>query len=94
MSNSIFKNQGFLILKLDTGIDLSLSVNRKILFKRPDGVSGFFTATIEGTKIVYQFNNTDLNVAPGIWQFQAYCEINGKTAYGDIFKKNIDLTLE
>lgn len=97
MSSPIFKNQGYLILKLDTGIETSIlaaAASKKILFKRPDGSKGSYDATVEGTKLIYQMLNSDLNLAPGLWEFQAYCEIDTKKAFGSIFKKIVDSNLE
>jgi hypothetical protein len=87
--NSIFTTQGFLVIVLDTGIDLSLASVTKIIYKKPSGRKGEFTATVfETTKLRYQFTNADLDVS-GEWQFQAYVIIGGLNAYGEIVRQSI-----
>ena len=91
--NSIFTTQGFLVIVLDTGIDLTLASVTKIIYKKPSGRKGEFTATVfETTKLRYQFTNTDLDIA-GYWTFQAYVVIGGLNAYGEIVGQRITKTL-
>jgi hypothetical protein len=93
---SIFKNQGYLTITLDTGLDLSAlgAANLKILVKKPDGTKTSYTASIVSvTKLQYTVSNTDLS-AEGLWEFQAYCEIATKKAYGDIFRYSVSSNLE
>jgi hypothetical protein len=88
MSN-VFKNQGYFNLLLDTDIDLSSATVTRILYKNPRGASGYFTATVTATtKLSYQFTNADFAYS-GEWQFQAYVEIGGLKAYGDIVYQTI-----
>lgn len=97
MSSSIFKGQGYLTIKLDTGLTtavLATGTNHKILYKKPDGTKSFFVAVPETTFLTYNFANADLNNAPGVWEFQTYTEIGTRKAYGDIFRKNVEITLE
>jgi hypothetical protein len=87
--SAVFTTQGYLVIVLDTGIDLSLAATTKILYKKPTGVRGEFTATVfETTKLRYQFTNADLDVS-GEWQFQAYVTIGGLNAYGEIVRQSI-----
>jgi hypothetical protein len=91
--SAIFTTQGFLVIVLDTGIDLSTASNLKILYKKPSGVKGEFTATVfETTKLRYQFDNDNLDI-PGQWSFQAFVTIGGLNAYGEIVRQKIDRTL-
>jgi hypothetical protein len=89
----IFKNQGYLVIRLDTGLDLSSASNLQILYKKPSGVKGSYSAIAEGTKLTYAFTNADLNET-GIWEFQTYLSMGGRDGYGDIFKCSIEQTLE
>lgn len=91
--SAIFTTQGYLVIVLDTGIDLSTASVTKILYRKPSGVKGEFTATVfETTKLRYQFTNTDLDL-PGQWSFQAYVVIGGLNAYGEIVRQSISKTL-
>ncbi len=91
MSN-VFNKQSLLIYKLDTGLDLTAASVKKILYKKPDGSKGGWDASVEGTKLVYNFNDTDINVS-GEWEFQAYVEIGGKKGYGDVVTEHFKLNL-
>lgn len=87
---SIFQNQGYLTIKLDTNLDISTSSDTRILYKKPDGTRGFWEAdSIENNKIiVYDATNDDLDI-PGVWTFQAFATIDGRNAYGDYVQKEI-----
>ena len=89
----LFKNQGYVTLSFDTGLDLTNATGQKILFKRPDGTKGSFVAVISGTKLTYDMANADLNQAPGMWQFQAYFQVNGRDGYGDIVNISVEENL-
>jgi hypothetical protein len=86
---SVFKNQGYFVLTLNTGINISTATVTRINYKKPNGVTGYFEATIsETTKLIYQLTNDDLDIA-GLWQLQAYVEIGGLKAYGEIVYQEI-----
>lgn len=87
---SIFQNQGLLTLKLDTGQDVSACTVKRILYKKPDGSSGYWAAdSIESnTILVYNVANADLDQA-GVWTFQAFVTIGGKNGYGEYVQKEI-----
>lgn len=81
---SVFKKQSLLTLKLETNYDdLAAATVKRILFKRPDGTEGFWNADQEGTLLVYNLQNGDIN-KEGNWQFQTYIEVGGKNAPGTI----------
>lgn len=87
--SSIFKNQGYFVLILDTGISLAAATVTKIKYRKPSGTTGAFTATVtETTKLQYQFANDDLDEV-GKWEFQAYVEFTGLQAYGEIVEQEI-----
>ena len=80
---SLFTTQGYFTLVLETGVTITAATVSKILYKDPEGTTGFFDADISGTTALsYQFDNTEITV-PGDWEFQAYVEIGGLRAYGD-----------
>jgi len=86
---SVYVNQGYLLLILETGIDISAASVLKIKYKKPDGSSGNYPGTLHGTtQIQYQFANIDLNIS-GSWQFQAWVTIGGLDAYGDVASINV-----
>lgn len=85
----IFKDQGYSILTLDTGIDISGATIKRILWVKPDKSTGYFDAELSGNKkLVYQASNETWD-QEGKWYFQAYVEIGGLKAFGDIVNENI-----
>jgi hypothetical protein len=86
--SKVFKNQGYYTITLDTGLDLTSATVTRILYKKPNGVKGYFTATKSGTSLTYQCSNADLDVS-GNWQFQAYVEIGGLKGFGDFIWQNV-----
>lgn len=82
----IFNTQGYLSIKLDTGVNLTSvnATNLSIKYKKPSGETGTWSASItETTKLIYNFTNTDLDEI-GLWQAQAFFRVDGKNAYCDI----------
>ena len=67
---------------LDTGIDLS-GATLKIKYRKPDGSSGEWTATIgDSTNIMkYETRESDLDVK-GLWRIQAYAEFGTQGCHG------------
>jgi hypothetical protein len=89
----IFKDQGYSTITLETGLDLTSATVTRILYKNPIGGTGYFTATVSNTTaLTYQATNSDWNYS-GEWQFQAYVEIGGLKAYGDIVYQTIEAHL-
>lgn len=87
---SIFVEQGYSTITLDTGIDITAATVTRILYKNPSGVTGYFTASVvETTKLRFQLTDTSIT-ANGPWQLQAYVEIGGLNAYGEIVTENIE----
>jgi hypothetical protein len=86
---SIFTDQGYSTITLETGVDCTSATVKRILWKNPNGTTGYFTATVTNTTaLTYQATDTDWTVS-GEWQFQAYVEIGGLNAYGDIVYQTI-----
>jgi len=83
--SDIFKSQTLLTVKLETGLTITSATVKKILYRKPDGTTGFWTATADGTtKLAYEVNlATDIDQA-GIWKLQTFVTLSGKDGYGDI----------
>jgi hypothetical protein len=91
--SDVFEGQSLLQIKLDTGISLTGTTVKKILFKKPNGEHGEWVVnTTEGTKLVYDVSDTDIEIA-GNWQLQSYVEIAGKKGYGTIVTQNFKQSL-
>ena len=85
--NQVFNGQSLLQLKIDTGIILTGATELKILYKKPNGTTGeWIVTTTEGTKLVYNIGDTDIDAA-GTWELQAYVLTGGKKGYGEIIKQ-------
>jgi len=80
MSN-IFIHQRIAPIVLDTGVSLASATNQKIKYRKPNGVTGFWSATIVGTTLTYTVTGTDVDII-GNWRLQAYYEISGQPVWG------------
>jgi hypothetical protein len=79
---NVFVTQGYYLLTLETGIDISSASVRQIKYKKPNGTTGSWNADLVGTtKMSYQFSNETLDT-PGNWSVQAYVVIGGLYAFG------------
>lgn len=89
----IFKTQSLLTLKLDTGTNVTSATVKQILFKKPDGTTGQWNATLEGTTVLtYAVGNNDLD-QDGYWEFQAYVEIGSLKGFGLIVREQVRLSI-
>jgi hypothetical protein len=84
---SLFAKQKKLKIWADSKIDLTAATNPKIIFIDPDGQKAYWPGVIEGTLVTYEIQTTD-NILVGIYNVQAYAEIDGKTIYGEIKQLN------
>ena len=92
--SSIFKNQDYLTIRLDTNVDISSATSREILYQKPDGSTGEWDAVLYGTtQMEYLVEPGDLDQA-GEWQFQSKFVLNGETGYGEKAYKKIDKNLD
>ncbi len=89
MSVEIFKGQSYR-LELNSGIDLSGATLLKLLYVKPDAVEGFWPGTLDSdnTSIFYDVTPTN-NDMSGVWKYQLYVEVGGKTYYGSIVQNKI-----
>jgi hypothetical protein len=94
--SDVFKNQKLLIIKVDCLTDLSTGANFKIMYRKPSGQVGSWTATKDGatTKIMVSCDDGKIDQA-GVWEFQAYFEEDEAPIFGDLvtqeFKEPITL---
>ena len=77
----------------DTGTDISTASVSRIYYKKPDGTTGYWAATISGTTdLVYDIPDTDLDTE-GTWTFYAYVQYPAGTIYqGDPVQREIRRT--
>lgn len=83
---SYFITSGIITLRLDTEIDISTATVKKILYKKPSGVTGGWDAIADGNTLTYDLTNTDIDIT-GVWQFQTYVEIGGEKGFGEIVEQ-------
>ena len=86
---SLFKGQSYLTITLDCGTTVAAATVARILYEKPDGTKGYWTATATGTELSYTLVNGNIDQS-GVWKLQAYVEIGGKKAYGEITTKIIN----
>jgi hypothetical protein len=86
---SVFKTQSLITLRLATGIDLSSATTTRILYKKPLGTKGYFSASVDGQTLEYEIQDSDIDQA-GIWEFQSYIEVGGRKGFGDIAKQHFE----
>ena len=78
-----FIGAGLPTIRLDTDLDLSSATVKRILYEKPDGTTGYWTATADDTYLTYNLANGDIDQR-GQWKFQTYIEVSGEKAYGRI----------
>jgi hypothetical protein len=89
---SYYAGDSYTLLRLDTGISLVGATVTRILYRKPNGLKGFWTATPSGTALQYQLIDGDID-QHGIWEIQAYVEVGSKKALGKIVEINFDKPL-
>jgi hypothetical protein len=100
---SVFKLQSLLSIILDTHKKeertiaesealLASAAVTNILYTKPNGEKGSWTATVSGTKLIYNVQNGDIDQV-GIWKFESYIEVGGLKGFGDIASRQFDRPL-
>jgi hypothetical protein len=90
----VFEGQTMLTIRLDTGLDnLNESTTHDIDYEKPNGDTGSFTASVLGKKLVYNFEDGDIDMS-GNWKFHTHVVIAGLEAWGDIFEQMFDERLK
>jgi hypothetical protein len=83
----LYKGQDYRIT-LNTGVDLTIASETKVLYKKPGGGNGEWVSSVVTVSMYYDVTAAD-NDEDGVWQFQAYAEISGKIYFGSIVKQTI-----
>lgn len=86
---SLYKGQSLLTITLDCGTSVASATTSRILYRKPSGTTGYWTATASGTELSYTLVDGDIDES-GVWQIQAYAVIGGKKAYGEIINKQFN----
>jgi hypothetical protein len=90
---SVYKTQSLLTINLATGMDLSGASVTRILYKKPNGTKGYWTATVSSQNLQYVVSNGDID-QEGTWQFQSYIEVGGKKGFGLVAKQVFEPNLQ
>jgi hypothetical protein len=93
---SVFHKQTYAPIRYETGIpsaSLATASVKKLLFIKPDKTTGSWDADADGTKLVYEPGDDDLNVI-GIYKIQSYVVIDGKVSKGSIRKFQVKAALK
>jgi len=63
-------------LRVDTTISLVGATETKIKYRKPNGETGTWDATVDGDELVYETQAADLNKA-GLWKIQSLVTQDG-----------------
>ena len=63
-----------IILSVNTDTDISSGIDEVINYKKPDGTTGQWAATINGNDIEYTTIADDLDI-PGTWKLQGFVNL-------------------
>jgi hypothetical protein len=86
---SVYKNSIGIKLIAECGADITAATTRQILYRKPDGTRGAWTAAQEsGTSISYTVVSGDIDFT-GDLQIQAYVITPTWTLYGDIARLTV-----
>jgi len=80
----IFQNDIGTKVRLDAGTNISAATSLKIKYKKPDGTTGLWTATLDGTNYAYYYTIMGDLDQTGRWEVQLYVVSPGWTGYGEI----------
>lgn len=69
------------LLQFETGQDLTAFATKEILYRKPDGTTGAWAATVSGTMLQYQV--TDQFNQLGIWELQPVAYSGSTRWYGE-----------
>lgn len=76
---SIYLNQSYITIQMDTDVDVSTATSSKINYTKPGGTTGSWTASVNGQNIEYEVQPGDLDET-GVWLFQGEATIGGRKA--------------
>jgi hypothetical protein len=70
-------------IKLDCGQDISTATTKQIQYKKPDGTTGAWTATIDTLRYLTFTTVLGTLDQAGVWQLQAYIVMPTWTGHGE-----------
>lgn len=68
-------------ITLETTFTLAGASVAQILYRKPNGQTGAWNASISGNNLTYNISSTDVDIV-GNWRLQAYVVIDGEKYYG------------
>jgi hypothetical protein len=78
------------LVRLDCVSNITGATDPRIYYKKPDGTSGFWVATIEndpvtgfGRYVIYQIPNGTVLDQSGDWKFQSHMTVGVWTGFGE-----------
>jgi hypothetical protein len=86
---AIYKEQNNLTIQLDAGIDVDAASVKKILYEKPSGTKGFWTATSSANILSYPLAGSDIDES-GTWKLQSFAVLAGENCYGTIVHLDFD----
>lgn len=85
----VYKGQGWARITLKTNVDLTTSTDRKILYKKPNGLIGEWLADLVDTdKLRYYADNGTFDVS-GLWTVQPTFKLAGLVVFGSPYSFKI-----
>jgi len=83
MSDKVYVGDVGTRIALDAGEDITTQTVLKIKYRKPDGTTGEWSASVEANNYaVYYTQDGDLDTA-GLWKFQIYIELPTWEGHGE-----------
>lgn len=81
--STLYKGQAEARISIDTGVDLTGGTGQIIKYRKPNGATGSWPATISGTKLIHDVaSSSELDVS-GLWTAWPWLTFpDGRTAPG------------
>lgn len=76
------------LLQFDAGIDLSAMATKTIKYRKPDGTTGEWAATLSGTSVLEKQITDEFNQL-GVWHLQGFASAGSTSWIGDEVKVHI-----
>lgn len=76
------------LLQFDSGIDLTAMPTKLIRYKKPDGTTGQWNATLDGISVLVKQVTDEFNQL-GIWELQGFAAAGSTSWHGDVVKVQI-----
>jgi hypothetical protein len=88
-SNKVFKGDIGTKIILDAGSDISTGTSFSIVYQKPDGTTGSWTAILEGTQRIYYLTQSGDLDQIGAWKLQLRVELPSWQGRGEIAELTI-----